>query len=167
MKPKMIIVLMMIAGAVFAQSTPESRSAAATLLDVLKMGENFDNSIQQAMQMQSGMLNQMGLSAEEMAEAQKCMKKSMKPVMEKFCWANMKDMFVDIYAEVFTAEELQGIIKFYESPAGQKFVVKQPQLTQVTMQKMQAVMAEIMPQIQKEAQAAVEEAKKVVAAVAQ
>lgn len=168
MKLKIALVIMMVTGVAFAQpATSESRAAAARLLDVLQMAENFDNSIQQAVQMQSGMLDQMNLSEEEKAAAKNSMEKSMKTLVDKFCWVNMKDLFVDIYAEVFTADELQGIIEFYESPAGQKFVEKQPQLTQVTMQKMQAVMVEMMPEIQKQAMAAVEEAKQTVAASAQ
>lgn len=155
---------LLVAGSAFAQAEiSESRTAAARLLDVLQMAENFDNSIKQAIQMQNGMLDQMDLSEEEKVETKKCMEKSMQIVMDKFSWANMKEMFVDIYAEVFSAEELQGIINFYESPAGQKFVVKQPQLTQVTMQKMQGIMVEMMPEIQKETLAAVEKAKQVIA----
>lgn len=135
----------------------DSRAAAAKLLDVLEMDKNFDAAMQQAVQMQSGMLDQMDMSAEEKEAAQKGMEKSMQPVLDKFSWENMKGMFVDIYAEVFTAEELQGIVEFYESPEGQKFVQKQPQLMQVTMQKMQALMAEMMPEIQKEMEQLVEE----------
>jgi len=160
MKVRVALVMMLVAGAMFAEPTsPESRVAAAKLLDVLKIDENFDNSMQQAIQMQSGMLDQMGLSDEEKSLAQKSMSDSMKVVMDKFSWANMKNMFVEIYAEVFTAEELNGVVEFYESPAGQKFVDKQPQLTQVTMQKMQAIMMEMMPEIQKQTMVAVEEAK--------
>ena len=83
----------------------------------------------------------------------------MKVTMEKFSWANMKELFVDIYAEVFTKEELDDIIAFYESPQGQKFVAKQPELTRLTMQKMQAVMAELVPEIQKETLKLVEQLK--------
>lgn len=151
MKLNIFLISLLMAGTSFAQTiTPESRAAAEKLLAVLKMDENFDNSIKQAVQMQSGMLDKMGLSEEEKAAATKNMKESMSGMLEKFSWANTKGMFVDIYAEVFTGQELQGIIEFYESPAGQKFVEKQPQLMQVTMQKMQALMAEMMPEIQKE-----------------
>lgn len=146
------------AGAVCAQTaTPESRTAAARLLDVLEMDANFDAAMQQAVQMQSGMIDQMDIPEEEKAEAVKAMQNAMNVTLEKFSWENMKGMFADIYAEVFTAEELQGIIEFYESPEGQKFVRKQPQLMQVTMQKMQALMAQIMPEIQKEVEKAMEQ----------
>ena len=137
----------------------DSREAAEKLLDVLRTGENFDNAIQQAVGMQAGMLDKMNLSEEQLAAARKSFERSMKIMTGKFSWENMKPMFVEIYAEVFTTEELNDIIAFYESPQGQKFVAKQPELMQVTMQKMRGVMAEMMPEIQKETLKLVEQLK--------
>lgn len=130
-----------------AAAPGDAKAAAERLLDVLKTGENFDQAIQQSIEMQTGMLNQMGLSGEELEMAQKSMDRSMAIVMEKFSWAKMKEMFIDIYAEVFTVEEMGDIIAFYESPQGQKFVAKQPELTRVTMQKMQGIMEKMMPEV--------------------
>ncbi len=155
-----VVMVVFVAGCTSIQTKEQCpRASAEQLLEVLRMGENFDNAMQQATGMQKNMLSQMDLSEEEMAAAQKAAQSSMKVTMEKFSWANMKEMFVDIYAEVFTVEELNDIIAFYESPQGQKFVEKQPELTRVTMQKMQAVMAEVMPEIQKETAKMVEQLK--------
>ena len=165
MKIKILLALLMlfVAGCASVQSdTPvvqESRASAERLMAVLKTGENFENAMKQVAGIQKSMLSQMDLSEEEIAIAQKASQPAMKVTMEKFSWANMKEMFVDIYAEVFTAEELNDIIAFYESPQGQKFVEKQPELTRVTMQKMQTVMAEVMPEIQKETIKLVEQLK--------
>ncbi len=165
MKIKILLTLLMlfVAGCASVQNSQpvvqDSRASAEQLLEVLKMGENFDNAMQQATGMQKNMLSQMNLSEEEMAAAQKAAQSSIKVTMEKFSWANMKEMFVDIYAEVFTVEELNDIIAFYKSPQGQKFVEKQPELTRVTMQKMRTVMADVMPEIQKETAKLVEQLK--------
>ncbi len=165
MKIKILLTLLMlfVAGCASVRNSQpdvqDSRASAEQLLEVLKMGDNFDNAMQQVSGMQKSILSQMDLSEEEMVVAEKAAQSSMKVTMEKFSWANMKEMFVDIYAEVFTAEELDDIIAFYESPQGQKYVEKQPELTRVTMQKMQAVMAEIMPEIQKETAKLVEQLK--------
>jgi len=161
MKIKILMVMMMwVAGSVFSQTgTPESRAAAERLLQVLKMDENFDNSISQAVKMQMGMVDQMDIPAEDKERARKISENSTENILKKFSWKKMKGMFIDIYAEVFTTEELNGVIAFYESPAGQKFVVKQPELMQVTMQKMQGLMAEIMPELQKEMAGSVQKAQ--------
>ena len=68
-------------------------------------------------------------------------------------------MFAEIYSDVFTEDEIQGIIDFYKSPIGQKMLEKQPELTGATMQKMQVEMAKIMPAIQKAAMEAITEAQ--------
>jgi hypothetical protein len=160
MKMKVIVLAVLLgAGSTFAEATPETRAAAVKLMGLLEMDKNFDNSMQQAVKMQEGMVDQMDLSDEEKLEARKAMGGSMKVTLEKFSWEKMESMFVDIYAEVFTTEELEGIITFYESPAGQKFVAKQPELMAATMQKMQGVMAELMPEIQKEAMKLAQEIK--------
>jgi hypothetical protein len=158
MKTRILLVMMMLfAGSVFSQTaTPESRASAERLLQVLKLGENFDNTIRQAVTMQMGMLDKrMDIPAEKKETVRKSIEAAVNSSLEKMSWQKMKGMFVDIYAEVFTKEELDGVIAFYESPAGQKFVAKQPQLTQVTMQKMQTLISEMMPELQKEIAAAV------------
>lgn len=153
--------MMLVAGSVFSQTaTPESRASAEQLLQVLKTGENFDNTIRQAVTMQMGALDKRtDIPADKKDMIRKVSESSINGILEKFSWQKMKGMFVDIYAEVFTKEELDGVIAFYESPAGQKFVAKQPELTRVVMQKMQTLMAEVMPEIRKNAEKAVEQAK--------
>jgi hypothetical protein len=50
---------------------------------------------------------------------------------------------------VYTEEELQALIKFYESPVGQKMIAKTPLLMQQTMAISQKHTANLMPKIQK------------------
>lgn len=52
-------------------------------------------------------------------------------------WENMKPMFIRIYRETLTQEDVDGLIAFYQSPAGTAFVEKMPLITQKTMQLMQ------------------------------
>jgi hypothetical protein len=160
MKMKVMLLVGLFAlGSAFAGSTPETQAAASKLMALLEMEKNFDSSMQQAVKMQEGMIDQMDLSESEKTEARQAMAGSMKVTLEKFSWAKMEGMFVEIYAEVFTVEELEGIITFYASPAGQKFIAKQPELMAKTMEKMQTVMAELMPAIQAEAMKVHEEIK--------
>lgn len=162
MKVRTIFVFMLlVSGFSFAQTAaPESRASAERLLEVLQVGENFDNTIRRAATMSFGMLDKRADIPDDKKEMiRKSAEAAANNTLEKMSWQKMKGMFIDIYASVFTKEELDGVIAFYESPAGQKFVAKQPELTLVTMQKMQALMAEIMPEIQKNAEKAVAQAK--------
>ncbi len=153
------VLVVLVAGRVFAQETKETRAAAEKLLELFDMEKTFDQAMGQAMQMSVNMIDSQDLPADEKEEARKAVEASMKVTLDKFSWDRMKGMFVDIYADVLSLEELEGLIAFYESPIGRKFIEKQPELTSATMQKMQVLMQELMPEIQKEVEKVVEEKK--------
>ena len=67
----------------------------------------------------------------------------------------LKPMFVQIYAELFTEEEINGIVSFYKSPAGKAMIEKMPQMMQRMMPMMQKLMGDLQPEIKK----IIEEAK--------
>jgi len=57
---------------------------------------------------------------------------------EELSWASLKPMYIQIYQANFTQEEIDGLVAFYSSPAGQAFVNKMPAVMQQSMQAMQA-----------------------------
>jgi uncharacterized protein len=72
-------------------------------------------------------------------------------------WAKMKpaDLAKDvagIYSEVFTADELRALGKFYGTPAGIALVEKQPEIQQRMMQVMMPRLMGAMPKVQQMAQ---------------
>ncbi|MEA3346868.1 MAG: DUF2059 domain-containing protein [Candidatus Auribacterota bacterium] len=142
-----------------ADGVVSKRAAAEKLLDLFNMDDSFDQSMQQAIQMPINLIESQDMPEEEKIQARKAAEASMKITMESFSWEKMKTMFIDIYAEVLSLEELDGLIEFYESPIGQKFIKKQPQLTAATMRRMQELMREMMPEIQRATQEAIEQSK--------
>ena len=74
-------------------------------------------------------------------------KKVLEMIMKELSWENIKNDYISLYAEVFTAEEMKGLIAFYESPTGQAFVKKQPELNQKSMMLSQKMMMKIMPKL--------------------
>ena len=128
---------------------PQRVAAAEKLLNLFNMDKTYDQAMQQAMNMAVNMIDSQDLPAEEKVNARKAVEASMTVSMEKFSWKNMKGIFVEIYSDVLSLEELRGLIAFYESPIGQKFLKKQPQLSLATMEKMQLLMKEMMPALQK------------------
>ncbi|MBL7076650.1 MAG: DUF2059 domain-containing protein [Kiritimatiellae bacterium] len=131
------------------ESNAPRRAAAEKLLDLFNMDDTYDQSMKQAMNMAVGMIDSQDLPEMEKANARKAVEASMEISLEKFSWKRMKGIFVDIYAGVLDLDELEGLIAFYESPIGQKFLKKQPQLSLATMEKMQLLMQEMMPDLQK------------------
>jgi hypothetical protein len=62
-------------------------------------------------------------------------------------WEKVKPMVLQVYSETYTDQELDGILGFYHSPAGQALIAKSPQLMNRTMQLVNAQMNEVQPQI--------------------
>jgi uncharacterized protein len=62
-------------------------------------------------------------------------------------WKAIEPDILDLYAETFTDDELDGILAFYKSPAGISMVQKLPGLTTQAMQLTQSRMATLQPQV--------------------
>jgi hypothetical protein len=69
-------------------------------------------------------------------------------VKEEMSWDKLKEPMEKIYASVYTEDEMQGIVAFYKSPAGQKMLNKMPELMQASNGIMQDSVKSIMPKIQ-------------------
>ncbi len=63
-------------------------------------------------------------------------------------YQTLKPDFIRIYPDTYTEEELDGLVKFYESPAGQAFVNKMPVVMTKTMELVQQRMQTLMPHMQ-------------------
>jgi hypothetical protein len=75
---------------------------------------------------------------------------------EELSWPRMRELQMQIYRESFSQEEIDDLIRFYESPTGQRFIQKMPVVMQKTMQHTQQRMVSLR---QKIAQAAAETAQ--------
>src|SRR5262249_25615685 len=77
---------------------------------------------------------------------------TVKNMKEALKWDDLKQMYFQIYSESFTQEEVDGMLAFYESPAGKAVIKKMP----VVMQKsMTQVQQRILPLVQKSVEEAV------------
>ena len=67
----------------------------------------------------------------------------------ELAWEKLKPMYVRLYKESFSEEELTGMLDFYKTPAGQAVIQKMPVLMQKTMLEVQKMLSEATPQMQK------------------
>lgn len=63
-------------------------------------------------------------------------------------WDKIKPVIIQVYTETYTDQELDGILTFYRSPAGQALVAKSPQLMNRTVELVQEKMTTVQPQLQ-------------------
>jgi uncharacterized protein len=67
---------------------------------------------------------------------------------DSISWDKMKPLIINVYSETYTDEELDGILAFYRTPAGQALIAKSPQLVAKTMDLVQKQMLDTQPKIQ-------------------
>jgi len=126
------------------------RELAEKLLEAMDVQKNIEKSFEMVNQMIPADLKHMGDGENSSSNrAKKEMAEMMEVIMKEMSWDKLKDDYISIYADTFTEKELLGIIKFYESPIGQKFIEKQPELMKKSMQISQKQMIGLAPKIQK------------------
>jgi hypothetical protein len=81
---------------------------------------------------------------------------SMKDLLD---WGKLEPIYVRIYQKSFSQEEVDGMIAFYKTPAGQAVISKMPAVMQNTMDEMQQMMGPVMQKMQKMQQDVVAEMK--------
>jgi hypothetical protein len=79
-----------------------------------------------------------------MGDMQDKMTKIMRGTLD---WDSFAPMIMKVYHESFSQAEVDGMLKFYKTPAGQAVINKMPTVMQNTMQEMQGRMQTLLPQI--------------------
>ncbi|TWI53352.1 hypothetical protein IQ22_02566 [Pseudomonas duriflava] len=64
-------------------------------------------------------------------------------------WEQIKPEMVKLYTQNFTEDELEDLIKFYQSPLGKKMMTTLPQLSVQSSQIAQAKLEQAVPQVNK------------------
>jgi hypothetical protein len=136
-----------------APAAPPSDKSIEKLLELSQAGKLMDSVFAQMDGMMKASLKQATkgkpLSAEEQAIMDKQQAKMVAVMKEEFSWEKLKTPFVKVYRDTFTQEEVDGLVAFYESPAGKALINKQPELLKNTMAVMQDHMGPMMEKIRK------------------
>jgi len=70
-------------------------------------------------------------------------------IRKKLAWDKMKPVYVKIYGEAFTEEEIVAIVGFYKTPAGRSMLEKLPLVMAKSMELVQPMMQDIGPEVQR------------------
>jgi hypothetical protein len=90
-----------------------------------------------------------GATAEQRAKAQEIQGKIMDLVKARMSWDKMRPQYVKIYDEIYSEEEIDGILVFYQSSVGRAMLEKMPLVISKTMTLAQSQMGGMMPEIQR------------------
>jgi hypothetical protein len=78
---------------------------------------------------------------------------------EEFAWEKLEPLYIRIYQDSLTQEEVDGITAFYKTPAGQAMIRKMPVIMQNSMREIQGRMQPVMEKVVKIQQETIEELK--------
>ncbi|MFD0725053.1 DUF2059 domain-containing protein [Lysobacter brunescens] len=157
--------LLAVAGAFAAPSafaTEPSDAQVDRLIEVMDMRRVLDEMFVQvdtmATQMGERMLGEDATPAQRtvMGDAMKQQNASLRRLMS---WENMGPIYRRIYRRLFTADEVDAMIAFYGSETGRGIMRKMPQAMELGMQEMQPLLQAHLAQMQKELEAAKQDAE--------
>jgi hypothetical protein len=84
------------------------------------------------------------LSAREQSTIDAMIAKFVSAMSDEMAWEKLRPMYVQLYQETFSQEEIEGLLVFYKSPTGQAVIEKMPQVTRGIMAMTQARLTPMM-----------------------
>jgi uncharacterized protein len=152
-----LVWILMSAGAVAANNAPASDASIREMLELTnaqqmiagmkgQMTAVMNTSMQNALKGQT-------ITPERQAIIDRMMAKISAVATDMLNWDNLLPIYMRTYRDSFTQDEIDGVIKFYKSAAGQAYVKKLPLVMQNVMREMQGILKpaqEKMLAIQKE-----------------
>jgi hypothetical protein len=136
-----------------APSNPPSEASVKQLLEVAQARKLIDSVMAQ-------MDNLMQQSIAQATQGQKIPPKVQKDIdtrrgemiammKELLDWTKLEPMYLRVYQKTFSQQEVDGMIAFYKTPAGQAVIGKMPAVMQNTIEEMQQLMGPVMQKMQK------------------
>jgi len=147
-----------LAFALDAHAAPASRDSVDALFKLMKADSVVDGAYAAMEKAMKQMLSQAEQGRTLTPARQKAEEAAMKEMTElvhhELGWSALEPSMIDAYTKTFSQDEIEAMINFYATPAGQAMVAKMPALMQNTMAAMQVRMQALLPRIQEIAQKA-------------
>lgn len=132
-----------------AQGQPLSKAAKIErLLTLTNAAANIDRMFDQLKATAAAQMPA-GATPEQQAQARQAQAKMMDAIKARMSWEKMRPRYIQLYDDTFSEAEIDGILAFYESPAGRAVLQKMPLLMQKSMSLGMAQGAEVMPELQR------------------
>lgn len=153
--PRLLLSLgLALAAATPALAVPPSDGDINRLLAASRAQTMLDSMLPQmeAMQRQqfAELTRQQQLSPEQLAQVQRIEQRTNQTLRQALAWSQMRPMYVELYKQSFSKEDVLAMAEFYESPAGQSLLDKTPLLMQNLMVAIQQKMQPLLVDLQKD-----------------
>lgn len=159
----LVLLFIFFANSVFAAGAQPSEESIKQLLKVTDTRKMVDDMMGQMDGMMKDAM-QKALQGQAITEKQQkvidtMQSKTIAVLKEELNWDSLEPLYMQIYRESFTQEEIDGMLAFYETPAGQALIKKMPIVMQKSTVEMQKRVGGLMQKLQKIQQDAMTELK--------
>jgi len=148
-----------------AQAAPPTQESVEKVLSDMQVGKTLDAIRPKVYTMMKASIDQATQGKVLSPAVQKIVDnfrdKAVAIVESELTADKLMPIYVSIYTKSFTQEEIDGLIAFYESPAGKAYITKMPLVAQSVMAEMPRLMNPMIQDMQK----ATEEMKQEIAAL--
>lgn len=145
-----------------AQSKP-SEASVRHLLDVMQVRQIVQTMSAQMDTMFDNMVNKQlegqNLTPEQQKQIEARRDAARDTVKDLLSWDSMQSLYLKVYGDTFSQQEIDGMIAFYTSPAGQAVIAKMPLAVKNSMSEMQERVRQMIPKIQQMAKEAADQVK--------
>jgi uncharacterized protein len=157
----LILAGLLLAGSALADSSPASDESVRQLLELTEAHKLIDAAKSQVNAMVTAAL-QDAVQGKTLTPAREAVVENMHVKMiamvdEMLNWDTLLPMYMRIYRESFTQDELDGMTAFYKTPAGQAVVKKMPAVMQRVLGEMQVMLKPMQEKIRQIQQQTVRE----------
>jgi hypothetical protein len=119
------------------------------LLRVTNASQLLTQTMEQMKSAEVAQLSKIPVPPEARPQLQQVQEKVFGLIQARLSWDKMKPVYIKLYDDTFSEQELDGIIQFYRTPAGQALLQKMPLLMRRSMELTQGMIADLVPEIQK------------------
>lgn len=137
----------------------QQHQLADEILTLTHVAERTQKMFDNLKQMQIAQIDRMKLPPEAHDLATAYREKLGEIMAQEMSWPKVKEEYVKVYADTFSAEELRAIVTFYKTPSGQALIAKTPKLLEQSMQIAQRHLQNIAPKIRELQKQMIEEAE--------
>jgi hypothetical protein len=149
MKPFPVLTLTFILTGLVASAQETTKEAKIVRVLALMKAEALTDQVFERLKAETATMSAPNATEKERAHAQEVQAKILDLVNDRMSWEKMRPVYVKMYSETFTDEEIDGMLAFYQSPAGRAMLEKMPQLVSKIMALAQSQMAGLMPEIER------------------
>lgn len=151
---RLLLAALLALAAAPALAEPPSDGDINRLLSASRAQNMLDSMLPQieAMQRQqfAQLTAQRPLDAAQQQKVQQIQERTQATVRKALSWQEMRPLYVNLYKQSFSKQDVLAMAEFYESPAGQSMLDKTPQLMQNLMGAIQQKITPLFADLQKD-----------------